>query len=144
MKPVHARMSEILRESRLALCGEDNVEKFAGPMYGGVDCRECLKAKDPETWTDEELDAQQFEFKKWCAIRKVGKGRKYSPNDYHQVLDMLYVPEAHHDELCDVYWKYETKGGTDRYRSFWCATHGQWTSNYPIEVIYIYEKNIES
>ena len=67
---------------------------------------------------------------------------KYSSDDYHRIEDRLYVPEMHHDDKCEVYWKGERWSYGEVSRSFWCATHGQWTYNFPIKMVPVWKKDL--
>ena len=42
MEPVHAK-HDVNQTDRTALCGENNVRKFIGPMYGKATCEKCLE-----------------------------------------------------------------------------------------------------
>jgi len=71
-------------------------------------------------------------------------GYMYSPGDVHQKRDSEYVPQMHHTVDCDVYFKHETVPTIENYsrtqavKSFWCATHGQWTYVFPTAVLFTY------
>ena len=70
---------------------------------------------------------------------------KYGIEDRHSPRDAEYIPVDHHDENCDIYFKHETTPTAKNYmrlqahKAYWCATHNQWTYNFPGEVTWRYE-----